>query len=162
MEFKKLALANGDEFENGIIQEKEKSFKNRNLPNNMIIIKLGKKQILVNPEFIISVELQDYNFLNKVDFQDVKFDSKTGFLTVDGNQINNILKLDIEKSSDAKYASVTVQFDANLEVIGTSDTLGQINYNSKKDGDFSLQRNIGECKAKIKYKDKKGNLLFFK
>ena len=62
MEFKKLALANGDEFENGIIQEKEKSFKNRNLPSNMIIIKLGKQQILINPEFIISLELKNKIF----------------------------------------------------------------------------------------------------
>lgn len=107
-------------------------------------------------------KIKDINILNHINFQKVKFDSKTCFLTVDENPINNIFKLDIIKKPDSKYASISITFDADLEVKGISDILGEINYNSKEDGEFSLQRDIGESKARIKFKGKKGNLLFFK
>lgn len=105
---------------------------------------------------------KDINYLDCINFQDVKFDGKTGILTIDGNPINNIVKLEINKLPNSRYTSVSITFDANFEVEGISDSMGKVNYNSKKDSEFSLKRNIGECKAKIKYKGKKGNLLFFK
>lgn len=106
--------------------------------------------------------IKDIDFSKYIDFQKVKFDAKIGVLTINENPVNNIVALNINKSDSDKYASIMIQLDANLEVIGTSDTLGQVNYNSEKDGSFSLQRDLGEGKARIEIDNKKGNLLFFK
>ena len=55
-EFKKLILATGEEYENGAIETYENRIEC--LPRNMVLIRLGKQNILINTDFILSVEVK--------------------------------------------------------------------------------------------------------
>ncbi|WP_415338448.1 hypothetical protein [Clostridium perfringens] len=59
-EFKKLILATGEEYENGTIESYEKGIEC--LPSNMVLIRLGKQKILINTDFILSVETKNIIF----------------------------------------------------------------------------------------------------
>ncbi|ALG49402.1 hypothetical protein [Clostridium perfringens] len=59
-EFKKLILATGEEYENGTIE----SYRNEMecLPSNIALIRLGKQKVLINTDFILSVETKSIIF----------------------------------------------------------------------------------------------------
>jgi len=63
MKFKKLCLANGDEYSNGVtINDSPINL----LDTEFITITSGKNKILINPEFIVSIEVGESNKLNVI------------------------------------------------------------------------------------------------
>lgn len=60
VKFKKLVLATGEEFENGFLDMDTKVL-DICLPNKAMVI-LGKQKIIINTDFILSVELKNTTF----------------------------------------------------------------------------------------------------
>lgn len=62
MNFKKIVLANGDEFQNGSIKllKKEISW----LPGTFVIVKIGNQEILVNTDYVLSLELEKLSVIS--------------------------------------------------------------------------------------------------
>ena len=57
--FKTLALATGEIYENGTIEEIDSEMKPKEcLPTSIVLVRVGKQNILVNMDYLLSLELE--------------------------------------------------------------------------------------------------------
>ena len=62
MNFKILALANGDVFENGLIEPYKEKISW--LPSTFALVKINNQEILVNTDYILSLELEKLSIIS--------------------------------------------------------------------------------------------------
>lgn len=76
-------------------------------------------------------------------FPTFKFNTDSGEISIDGNKINAVTELKIEAKGDEDFSTVTIKFDSNAEIEGSTLILPR----------YSLQKTINEAKEAIEEKN---------